>query len=172
MTDIIQIEALARFQAPLRIEWFGNILRRPHRGGTAVQVVTSCGVFDTPFGRHSARSVEVELPVGFLRRFKLGDIWEDGRHRDSEGLRREVFADLAIDSNTSSLVKAGESDLTGNYPLDFRVFDRHRRHTASWLVRVDLAGREALLVPMMELIRFLFWRRRIALEKLVLGFLC
>jgi hypothetical protein len=155
--------ALRRFgEVPVRIDWYGDIVKRLSYGITTPYVQISC----TRFPGCAADSGSPEapssfgLPVALLRAVRMGDLWQGGRRVGSAPLERVTFEGVVIDDESAAVVPAGLStvgaDGVARHELPFTQFAGHRGHTLSYLARVEIGGGCVLLVPSMEVVRFYF----------------
>lgn len=155
--------ALRRFgDVPVRIDWYGDIVKRLSFEATTPYVQVSCTRF--PGGAADSNSPEAQssfgLPVALLRSVRMGDIWQGGRRVGSAPLERVTFERVVVDDESASVVPAGLStvgaDGVARHELPFAQFAAHRGHTLSYLARVEVGEGCVLLVPSMEVVRFYF----------------
>ena len=111
--------------------------------------------------------------MAYLRKFRIGDIWEDGINtgrRDTS--TRETFQ-LDIAEGTAQVMPVGvpiNSDRQNpEYPLPFSAFGSHRDHTHAQCVRIQLDDNSTFVVPCMELVRFYFGASGSFLKRLFSG---
>jgi len=147
---------------PVRIDWYGDIVKRLSFGATTPYVQLSCTRFPGhPMDSDTPESpVAFGLPVALLRAVRLGDIWQGGRRVGSAPLNRMTFEEVVVDDESATVIPAGLStvgpDKVPRHELPFAQFAGHRDHTLSYLVRLDIGGGCVLLVPSMEIVRFYF----------------
>lgn len=161
-----RIDGLGRMgSAPIKIEWLGNVVasRRNAAGVRCVNVV--CAPWDAtaselPLRQRDVRPFEVRVPVAFLSHLRIGDIWQDGHFAGTQACTEHVFTDLEIGPATTCIVSAKDGWLQADgkmlYELPFDQFDSHATHQRSYLVRVDVAQDQVLLIPVWEVLRFYF----------------
>lgn len=157
-----------------RIVWFGNIVRGTTADGITVVFAPSRVAPST--GEETcdlSKRISIVLPVAYLRKFRIGDIWEDCRwtgRRDT--LTRETFR-LDISEDSTAVMPVGvplNSDrINPHYLLPFSDFEGHRGHTHAQCVRVALEDGSTLVVPCMELVRFYFGASGSFLKRLFSG---
>jgi len=87
---------------------------------------------------------------------RIGDLWSEGKLLQQPDYELEIFPDVEITAQTTTLVKAGLNKDGGGFLLPLNEHPWHRRCTHSYCVEVALDDRRRLLVPCMELIRFYF----------------
>lgn len=170
----VSFSALERLgEGTFRLEWFGNVIR----GATdKVVVVFAPWEMDPDTGEvrsNSDKRISVSVPVAYLRKFRIGDIWEDGINtgrRDTS--TRETFQ-LDIAEGTAQVMPVGvpiNSDRQNpEYPLPFSAFGSHRNHTHAQCVRIQLDDNSTFVVPCMELVRFYFGASGSFLKRLFSG---
>lgn len=162
MQSSISFNALKKLgNGSFRIVWFGNIARGTTADGVIV-VFSPCRVAPSTGEDRCdlSKRISVALPVAYLRKFRIGDIWEDGRwtgRRDTQ--TRETFR-LDISETSSTVMPVGaplnSNRINPQYLLPFTDFQGHRDHTHAQCVRIALEDGSTLVVPCIELIRFYF----------------
>lgn len=162
-----QIRDLAFGEHDWRIDWFGAVAyaeryRRKSQPLIEVQlsqVPENLQSVDQLFqltGEQWPKTRQVKLPVGFLSRLRIGDIWQNGRLLNSPTYDISNFNNLQITRSTASIIKAGvsEDDERRFYlPISHHPF--HIRHTHSYCLLIK-SGDTRIVVPAIELIRFYF----------------
>lgn len=143
--------------APVRIDWFGNVSKSRRLGSSASTARLCC----SRWGATSRGEIEVDVPVAFLRLFRIGDVWQSGRRVGHDpSVERVDFRGLAIDDSSCAVGPAGLPSESGSgssgYDLPFSQFSAHRNHTGAFVVRVSIDPHTVLLVPCMEIVRFYF----------------
>src|SRR5574343_522950 len=92
-------------EGPLRIVWFGNIVRSSVADGITIvfapiKVAPSTGEEACDFSKR----ISIVLPVAYLRKFRIGDIWEDGEWTGRQDIQaRETFR-LHISENSAAVM--------------------------------------------------------------------
>lgn len=148
--------------APVVLAWFGDVVQRSVHGAVIPFVEITCSRLhgDPPAIVSVKEPILVSVPMACLRLLRLGDIWQDGRCVGSIPLCREIFMDVVVSEDSSSVLPAGlptvDADGFARFELPFNIFDAHKQHTASFLVKVVLPSGVVLIVPSMEIIRFYF----------------
>lgn len=161
-------------EGSFRIVWFGNIIR--HATADCVVVVFAPFKVAPSTGEEQcdlSKRISVTLPIAYLRKFRIGDVWEDGMwtgRRDTQA--KEIFC-LEISKSSTSVMPVGvplNSDQNSpQYLLPFTDFEGHREHTHAQCVRIAVDSRSTLVIPCMELIRFYFGASGSFLKRLFSG---
>lgn len=157
-----------------RLAWFGNIIRGTTSDG--VNVVFAPYMVAQSTGEEVcdlSKRISVALPIAYLRKFRIGDIWESGGwtgRRDTQ--TRETFRlDISHDSTEVMPVGVPVNSNRNNpkYLLPFSDFEGHRDHTHSQCVRIALKDGAMLVIPCMEILRFYFGASGSFLKRLFSG---
>lgn len=154
------VDALRRLgSAAFRIDWFGDVAKSRRLGSTASTVRVCCSVWGN--GETGSGDISVDVPVAFLRLFRMGDIWQGGRRVGFDPtLERVHFQGLIIDDATCVVGPAGlpgESRVAkAIYDLPFDQYPAHRSHTRAFVARVTVDDATIVVVPSVELLRFYF----------------
>lgn len=176
MQSSVSFNALRRLgDGSFRIVWFGNIVRGKTADG--ITVVFAPSKVSPSTGEEAcdlSKRISIVLPVAYLRKFRIGDIWEDARwtgRRDTQ--TRETFR-LDISKSSSTVMPVGvplngDRNINLQYLLPFSDFEGHRDHTHAQCVRIALADSSTLVVPCMELVRFYFGASGSFLKRLFSG---
>lgn len=175
MQSSVSFGALRRLgEGAFRIVWFGNIVRGTTTDG--VTVIFSPSRMTPSTGEETcdlSKRTSVVLPVAYLRKFRIGDIWEGGKwtgRRDTQ--TRETFH-LDIAENSTAVMPVGvplnSDQVSPQYLLPFSDFQGHRDHTHTQCVRIALQDGSMLVVPCMELVRFYFGASGSFLKRLFSG---
>ncbi|QZA77483.1 hypothetical protein K4H28_14545 [Deefgea tanakiae] len=148
-------------QGQYRIIWYGNIIDGLR--GTLITVVFA------PYIQSAGSSemkcdftnrIPIRLPVAFLRRFRIGDIWENQQWTGQVDTQTQETFNLQVTSDSICVLPIGAPlEKNSNHPqylLPFDLFEGHREHTQTHCLRFDLDDGAILVVPCMELIRFYF----------------
>lgn len=106
------------------------------------------------------------MSVGTLPMLRVGDIWRDGVLHFQPDYELEQFDGLEINSNTTSLIKAGLNLDEQGYLLPLAEHPWHLQNTQSYCLMVALPQGKRLIIPCMELIRFYFGSSSGLLSKL------
>lgn len=147
--------------APVALAWYGAIAPSQTMGGsvTSFQLVAH-RLSEDATRLSGAGDVPLNLPVAFLRLFRLGDIWQGGQRRATQPLERVTFKSLVVDDSNCDTVPSGLGDSVAGekqgFLLPFSAFNAHRDHTKSFVARVEMGDGRRLIVPSMELVRFYF----------------
>lgn len=157
-----------------RVSWFGNVVRSNTADSVVVmfaprEISTETGEVGFAYNK----CIPVPLPVAYLRKFRIGDIWENGNFTGSRDLQALETFQLNISPQTATVLPAG-APLSGDrpspeYPLPFSAFQGHRDHTHSQCVRIQLGDGSIFIVPCMELVRFYFGSSGSFLKRLFSG---
>lgn len=150
-----------------RIDWFGEVsYRSPSvRSSTPLIQVALSQWPDENLDAERIRNVsglhhcQTHIPVGYLGKVKLGDVWRNRELVASPQYQIENFTDLSIDRTSTDFIKAGqckELPNSKNYYLPFNVHPYHSNFTGSCCLMVNLPDNKRLIVPAVELIRFYF----------------
>lgn len=154
------VEALRRLgSAPVRIDWFGDVVHSRRLASAARSIKVCCSIWGGP--NHGSGDIQVLVPIAFLRLFRIGDVWQNGRRVGFDpDLQTVSFAGAVVDD---SLCEPGPAGLptvrfggTARYDLPFSHFSAHRQHTGSFVARLEFDERTTVVVPSVELIRFYF----------------
>jgi len=139
-----------------RIDWFGDV-SFPDLGEryTEPSVCVALSDVSAPLLARPQTQQQVWLPVGFLPRLRIGDLWQHGYLEEEASAHRETFVDVDITPDTTKLIRAGVSE-DGHFFLPLGEHAQHRGHTQSYCVIVTLPDRRRLVVPCWELISFYF----------------
>lgn len=160
---LLALERVGNF--PLRIDWLGaEVIAASRRGvaGQFVKVACSKWELGSTWGGSGYEEVQHEalVPIAFLRRLRVGDIWHEGHRIGGAHLIRKPFEGLRIDRTTCEIVVAGGtsacSDGVARHEVPFANFVGHRGHTTSNIVKVRINETTSLLVPCTELLRRYF----------------
>lgn len=157
-----------------RIVWIGNIIR-----GTTADGIT---VVFAPFGISKStgeeisdlsKRVSIVLPVAYLRKFRIGDIWENGKWTGRRDIQTQETFRLTIFENSVAVMPVGvplnDDRINPHYLLPFSDFEGHREHTHAQCARITLENGATLVVPCMELVRFYFGASGSFLKRLFSG---
>lgn len=162
---ILALERVADF--PVRIDWLGDVITTFRRGVRGQFIKVACSRSDSTSswsgysGSHfRVTQLEALVPIAFLRRLRVGDIWHEGYRVGKAALEKKVFERLRIDRTTSELVPAGGasacSDGVERHEVPFDDFVGHRAFTTSHLVKVRVNANTNMLVPCTEIARMYF----------------
>ncbi|WP_157056993.1 hypothetical protein [Herbaspirillum autotrophicum] len=164
-----------------RIDWFGEIAfpnRMIRRKQPSVLLHLSRvidkryredhSVLLNPESTFVAKQRKVWVSVGTLPLLRIGDIWRDGRLDTASDYELESFLDLEINSETTSLIKAGLNLEENGFLLPRGEHPWHMQATQSYCTMIDLPGERRLIIPCIELIRFYFGSSSNLLTKLFL----
>jgi len=102
---------------------------------------------------------QINVPIGFLGKLKIGDIWRNGELVASPEYQRECFTGVTVDRGAASLIKAGLSTKVANrdvFYLPLGAHPYHSAHTGAYCLLVNLPEGKRLIIPAVELIRFYF----------------
>lgn len=150
--------------APVRIDWLGDVVTTFRRGTRAQFIKVACSKWETSTSWGGAQYEEPQLealvPIAFLRRLRVGDVWHEGYRVGGARLTQKSFAGLRVDQTTAEIVPCGEasicSDGISRHDLPFTHFVGHKAHTISHVVKVRVNPNTSLVVPCTELIRRYF----------------
>lgn len=157
-----------------RVIWFGNVV-----GASSVDRVIV--VFSPSTVNKSSGEVgfdlsvrfQVSIPVAFLREFRIGDIWMNGRRTGRRENESQEMFELNVGAEAVEVmpigVPIGASPPVQRYLLPFTDFVGHQDHTRAQCARVGLADGTTLVIPCMELIRFYFGASGSFLKRLFSG---
>lgn len=163
---------------PHRVEWVADVVKTRRTDATTRCVRVMCAPWSKgdegkTLRTRAATPVALRVPVAFLRYIRVGDIWQNGLLVGCTDSADVMFSELVVDESTTSIVVAGakqlHSDGVRRHELPFDVFDAHRDHTDSYLVRIQAAHSQVLLIPVMEVVRFYFGRSGALLSKMFSG---
>lgn len=165
--DEYQIRELAKDEHCWRIDWFGAVTYAK-RYRRASQPLIEIQLSQVPDDLRDVSDLfvlkndqwpktrQINLPVGLLPLFKIGDIWRDGRLINSPDYDLAHFDNLWVGKNKTSLIKSGlPEDDGGAFYLPIAQHPYHIHHTQSYcvLVKSDSCN---IVLPASELIRFYF----------------
>lgn len=162
MQSSISFYALRKLgEGCFRIVWYGNIVRGTTADGVTV-VFAPCKISPST-GEETcdlSKRISLVLPVAYLRKFRIGDIWKDGKWTGRRDIQaRETFR-LNISENSTAVMPVGvplsNDRINPRYLLPFSDFEGHRDHTHAQCVRITLEDDSTLVIPCMELVRFYF----------------
>jgi hypothetical protein len=150
-----------------RIDWFGEVSYRSRavrRSTPSIHVALSQWPdANLDAGRilnvAGLRHCKAHVPVGYLGKVKIGDVWRKGELAASPPYQTECFTDVTIDRGSTDIIKAGqckESPTSKIHYLPFNVHPYHSNLTGSYCVMVTLPNKKRLIVPAIELVRFYF----------------
>jgi hypothetical protein len=161
-------------QQTWRIDWLGEIaypgaVRQYRQPCIKVAISPLLGSPDhlayvNSFQTEIQQQRNVWMPIGSLPMLRIGDIWQDGRLRETPIYSPSSFS-LSISPETSTWVKAGLA-IDGNYLLPFSEHPWHRLHTQTYCLTVEAEG-VTLIIPGAELVRFYFGSSSTLLKRLV-----
>ncbi|CAN7175055.1 hypothetical protein LJR161_000302 [Variovorax paradoxus] len=150
--------------APVRIDWLGDVVTAFPRGKRAQFIKVACSKWEafTSWGgaQYEEPQLEALVPIGFLRRLRVGDVWHEGYRVGGARLTQKSFAGLRVDQTTAEIVPCGDasicSDGISRHDLPFTHFVGHKAHTISHVVKVRVNPNTSLVVPCTELVRRYF----------------
>lgn len=163
----IKLSFLPKDKNYWRIDWFGEVnYRSPSVRNSTPSILVSLSQWpdanlDAERIRNASglRYCQAYVPVGYLGKVKLGDVWRNGEFVASPQYQIEHFTDLSIDRASTGIIKAGQCKELPNtkiYYLPFNVHPYHSSFTGSCCLMVNLPNEKRLIVPAVELIRFYF----------------
>lgn len=150
-----------------RIDWFGDVKYRISAGRNStpsirvslsqwpdanLDVDRLCNVVNP-------HQLQIYAPVGYLGKLKIGDVWRNGKLVSSPQYQTERFANVTIQKETTSIIKAGlgAKEASGEiFYLPLSAHPYHRSHTGSYCLLVCLPDDKRFIVPASELISFYF----------------
>lgn len=159
---ILAFERLSN--APIRVDWLGDVVTS-FRGGVRAQYITvTCSKWevDTGWGETEldAEQFHALVPIAFLRRLRVGDVWHEGHRVGGARLLQKTFVGLRAEEAVCEIIPAGDSspcsDGVSRHDLPFSHFVGHRAHTVSHVVKARVNSNTNLLVPCTELVRRYF----------------
>ncbi|WP_164546928.1 MULTISPECIES: hypothetical protein [unclassified Variovorax] len=168
----IKVSAFPEGPQLWRIDWFGPIAY-PDRYGRNRQpsVLVFLSRVDpqscTYEGQeHHSQQKKVWVSVGTTMMLRIGDVWKDQRPHFEPAHTSVTFRELAINSSTLSLVKAGSGRADGSFLLPMDEHPWHMNNTHSYCAQVEMPSGKSLLIPCMELVRFYFGSSSALLSRL------
>lgn len=148
-----------------RIDWFGEVrypnlkIRSSMPSISIVLTLLQRGHDPENLHANGTHHIQIYVPVGFLGKLRIGDVWKNGKLVATPEFGLENFPDVVINRNTTSIIKSGLSTQVRDHrvfylPLQQHPF--HAPHTQSYCLKVDLSSNKRLIIPSVELIRFYF----------------
>ncbi|MGJ7567812.1 hypothetical protein ACSFBM_28445 [Variovorax sp. GB1R11] len=168
----IKVSAFPEGPQLWRIDWFGPIAYPDRYGRNRQPSVLVFLSHVDPQSRtyegqgHHSQQKKVWVSVGTTMMLRIGDVWKDQRPHFEPPHTSETFRELAINSSTHSLVKAGSGRADGSFLLPMDEHPWHMNNTHSYCAQVEMPSGKSLLIPCMELIRFYFGSSSTLLSKL------
>lgn len=157
-----------------RIVWFGNIFRG--RSSDGINVIFSPCAPSLSTGEEEcdfSKRTSVPLPVAYLRKFRIGDIWENCRWTGRRDTQARASFRLDISKHSAEVMPIGvpinNDHANPTYLLPFSHFGGHRDHTHAQCLRIALEDGSTLIIPCMELVRFYFGASGSFLKRLFSG---
>ena len=148
-----------------RIDWFGevrypNLKIRSSMPSISIVLTLLQGGHD-PENLHAngTHHIQIYVPVGFLGKLRIGDVWKNGKLVATLEYGLESFPEVIINRISTSIIKSGLSTTVGNHNVFFLPLAQHPSHalhTQSYCLKVDLPSKKKLIIPAVELIRFYF----------------
>ena len=162
MTTLFTIEKLSGLEGTWRVDWFGDVDypdRQARSSQPSVAVQFSC---HSGFGVHDRR--QIWLPVGLLPMLKIGDLWERGSPTGKNTApEKGEITNLLINDDTVQYCKAGSKHYptatgirSAFYCLPLSEHPWHLDHTQTNCLFIKWQGKQQIIIPCMELIRFYF----------------
>lgn len=150
--------------SPVRIDWLGDVVTVPVRGKRVQFIKVACSKWETLTlwggAQYEEQQLEALVPIAFLRRLRVGDVWHGGHRVYGARLLQKSFAGLRVDQTTAKIMPCGEpspcSDGIERHELPFTNFVGHKGHTTSHVVKVRIDQNTSLVVPCTELARRYF----------------
>ena len=168
--ELPRISAFPKGTDPWRIDWFGEVgypNRMLRRSQPSIFVYLS-RVLSRDFRADPAALLTPQsttpakfqrgcwVSVGTLVLLRIGDIWQDQTLALEPDYQVESFDRVAINKDTTNLIKAGVKPDDSGFLLPLSEHPWHMRATHSYCLMVDLPEGRRLVIPCVELIRFYF----------------
>jgi hypothetical protein len=162
---------------PVRIDWLGDVITVFSRGKRSQVIKVACSKWEigTAWGgaQYEAPQLEALVPIAYLRRLRVGDIWHEGYRVGGARLLQKSFVGLRVDRTAAEIVPGGGestcSDGVSRHEIPFAHFVGHKAHTISHVVKVRVDAKTSLLVPCTELTRRYFGDSGLLLSRVFSG---
>jgi len=156
----ILIGALMRLgDTPHRLEWFGDVSLQ-HPPQIRLTMAPWLPLASGEMSSDPNKLIEISAPISFLRLFRIGDIWRNGRFTGNVDLQESSIFEVSTEPTNPDIVPAGSEALISEseavHLLPFSKFRSHRGNTHSFCAHYFLSASESLIIPCVELIRFYF----------------
>jgi len=123
-----------------RIDWFGDVKYRISAGRNSTPSIR-VSLSQWPDANLDVdklcnvvypHQLQIYAPVGYLGKLKIGDVWRNGKLVSSPQYQTERFANVTIEKETTSIIKAGlgVKEASGEiFYLPLNVHPYHTSHT-------------------------------------------